>query len=125
MKLHILVIDDHAVIRDLLADILARQGHEVDRAENGMEGLTMAYRRQYDIIISDVDMPVMNGIEFYKRLIKTMPFMRQRILFITGNKDGATDAFLQEMGVRRLSKPFTTVDLLEAVQRIDILHVSD
>lgn len=125
MKKHILVIDDHAVIRDLLADILARQGHEVDRAGHGMEGLAMAYMRQYDIIISDIDMPVMNGIEFYKRLIKTMPFMRQRILFITGNKDGATDAFLQEMGARHLSKPFTTVDLLEAVQRIDILHVSD
>ncbi len=121
VKIQILAIDDNPDIRDLVAVILTKRGHEVDMAQDGMEGLKMAHTKQYDIIISDIDMPIMNGIEFYKRLIKTMPFMKQRVLFITGNKDREVDAFLQEMGVRRLAKPFTPVDLLEALHEIDTL----
>lgn len=121
MKIQILAIDDNPDIRDLVADILTMRGYEVDMAQGGMEGLRMAHTKQYDIIISDIDMPVMNGIEFYKRLIKTMPFMKQRVLFITGNNDREIDAFLQEMEVRRLAKPFTPADLLEALYEIGAL----
>jgi len=122
MRREVLIIDDLPDIRDLVAAILAMQGHGVDMAEDGMEGLNMAHAKKYDIIISDIDMPSMDGIEFYKRLIKTMPFMKQRVLFITGNKEREGDTFLQKMGARCLAKPFTPADLLEALHEIDALY---
>lgn len=115
LKGRILVIDDLPAIRDLVVDILTNQGYEVEIATNGMEGLKMTEEKAYDLIISDLNMPVMGGIEFYTRLLEEKPFMKQRVLFITGNKDRETDIFLKETGARYLIKPFKTVDLLKAV----------
>src|SRR3990172_4203149 len=72
-----------------------------------------------DSTISDINMPIMDGIKFYRKLIERMPSMRQRVLFITGNKDRETDMFLKEMGLRHLLKPFTTSGLLDALNEAD------
>jgi len=118
MGRRILVIDDEQIILELLVTILSEKGCEVDTARNGTEGLEMAYSREYDIIISDIDMPVMKGIEFYRKLIEKMPSMKQRILFMTGGKNRETDTFLKETGGRCLLKPFQVTDLLKAVNEI-------
>ncbi|HWV40324.1 adenylate/guanylate cyclase domain-containing protein [Pseudorhodoplanes sp.] len=59
----ILVIDDNASNRDLLARQLARDGHAVETAESGREGLAMAHERSFDLILLDVLMPEMSGFE--------------------------------------------------------------
>ena len=119
MRRRILVIDDDSTIRDILAAILIKQGYEIDIAKNGVEGLMLLYDKRYDLIISDINMPIMDGIKFYRKLIERMPSMRQRVLFITGNKDRETDMFLKEMGLRHLLKPFTTSGLLDALNEAD------
>ncbi|MEK6599582.1 MAG: response regulator [Deltaproteobacteria bacterium] len=118
MRRRILVIYNGRIILELLAAILSEEGYEVDAAGNGEGGLKMAYCKEYDIIISDIDMPVMDGIEFCRRLIEKTPSIKQRILLITGNKNREADTLLKETGVRYLLKPFKTIDLLKAVNEI-------
>lgn len=118
MRRRILIIDDEHIILELLEVILSREGYEVHTASNSEEGLEMAYSRKYDIIISDIDMPVMNGIELYRRLIEKMASMKQRIIFMTGDMNSETDIFLKETGVKCLLKPFKTIDLLKAANEI-------
>lgn len=118
MRRRILVIYDGHIILELLSAIFSKEGYEVDAAGNGDGGLKMAYGREYDIIISDIDMPVTNWIEFWMRLIEKRPSIKQKILFITGNKNKEVDAFLKETGVRYLLKPFKTIALLKAVGEI-------
>jgi len=115
MKGRILIIDDEPLVRDILTALLTGQGWEIDIAINGMEGLKMACERQYNVIISDINMPVMDGREFYRKLIEKIPSMKQRVLFITGNGDRETFMFLNKTGVKYLLKPFETMDILKAV----------
>jgi len=64
----LLVIDDERSIRNTLKEILADEGHEVDTAENGQQGLEMAQKTAYDLIYSDIKMPGMDGMEVLKAL---------------------------------------------------------
>lgn len=64
----LLVIDDERSIRNTLKEILADEGHEVDTAENGQQGLEMAQKTAYDLIYSDIKMPGMDGLELLVKL---------------------------------------------------------
>ena len=64
----LLIIDDERGIRNTLREILADEGHEVDVAENGKQGLEMAQAKAYDLIFSDIKMPEMDGLEFLVKL---------------------------------------------------------
>ena len=64
----LLIIDDERGIRNTLREILADEGHEVDVAENGKQGLEMARAKAYDLIFSDIKMPEMDGMEVLKAL---------------------------------------------------------
>ena len=64
----LLIIDDERSIRNTLREILADEGHEVDVAENGKQGLEMAQAKAYDLIFSDIKMPEMDGLEFLMKL---------------------------------------------------------
>ena len=66
----LLIIDDERGIRNTLREILADEGHEVDVAENGKQGLEMAQAKAYDLIFSDIKMPEMDGLEFLMKLKK-------------------------------------------------------
>ncbi|MCR5533016.1 MAG: sigma-54 dependent transcriptional regulator [Paludibacteraceae bacterium] len=64
----LLVIDDERGIRNTLREILADEGHEVEVAENGKQGLEMSQAKAYDLIFSDIKMPEMDGLEFLMKL---------------------------------------------------------
>jgi len=72
----ILVVDDSALIRGVLSDFLASQGHEVILAENGLEGVLAAYRRIPDLIVTDVEMPRLQGYQM-SRLLKSRREIRK------------------------------------------------
>lgn len=118
MKRYILVVDDDSATRELLIEMLTGHGYEVRTARNGIDGLKMFNIGKYDLIISDIDMPLMNGIEFYKELIKNAPFMRDRIIFITDNIEYETKRFIKEEGVKYISKPLTIVEFINTVNDI-------
>jgi PAS domain S-box-containing protein len=81
----ILVVDDEALILDLMVDVLGERGYRVDTAEDGREACRKLGERSYDLVLTDVRMPNMNGIELYSRILATQPEMVGRFLFMTGD----------------------------------------
>ncbi|MBI5748085.1 MAG: response regulator [Nitrospinae bacterium] len=115
MKRTILAIDDDTSILALIVNILTVYGYEVKTAANGLEGLKMIESAQYDLIISDINMPVMDGIEFYRELVNMTPSMKGRVIFVTGDMEPTTEKFIQETGARWFSKPLNIAEFLRAI----------
>jgi DNA-binding NtrC family response regulator len=64
----VLVVDDHAVARESMADILRSAGHQVDALPNAVEALKRLTSESYDVVVTDLQMPGLNGLEFTKKL---------------------------------------------------------
>ena len=78
----ILVVDDEAGIRSLLYDVLSSEGFEVTLAEDGEESLDRMKGRRFDLLITDIQMPGLDGIELLKRMKKAG--RRERVIVMTG-----------------------------------------
>ena len=63
---HILIVDDDAVIRDLITDVLSAQSHTCVPAESGDEALALIAKARFDLVILDRNMPLMSGIQVLK-----------------------------------------------------------
>ena len=114
----ILVVEDEPLIAALLTDMLAADGHEVDAVGTGSAALAQLARRQYDLIVSDLRMPVLDGPGLYRELESRHPEMVPRIVFVTGSAlDPANEEFLGRTRVPWLSKPFSISDLHKYTQR--------
>jgi len=113
----ILVVDDEESIQRLLTGVLEMDGHDVEVAANGREALDRVRREPFDLIISDIKMPVMGGHELYRELSAASSPLARRIIFITGDTVAPeTRAFLQGVENAVLSKPFRLRDVREAVR---------
>ncbi|HET6277775.1 MAG TPA: ATP-binding protein, partial [Candidatus Polarisedimenticolia bacterium] len=81
----ILVVDDEPLVVDLLISILEGIGHTVDTAQNGLEAYAKIRAQSYELIITDIRMPQMSGMDLYRRLLDRHPEMTSPVLFITGD----------------------------------------
>jgi CheY-like chemotaxis protein len=109
-------VDDEQAILD--AVVLSLPEYKVDRARNGAEALEKVSITTYDLILCDLHMPEMNGIDFYRQLQVTQPHLGDRVLFMTGDSiSGDTKAFLQETNTEQLHKPFTMQSLQATVKQ--------
>jgi two-component system NtrC family sensor kinase len=113
----VLVVEDEAALGAAVAESLQDAGFVVDRASDGLEALDRVRQQHFDLIICDLKMPRVGGMEFYRELESSKPEMTRRIMFVTGDVAG-TDAerFLEETGTRWLAKPFRLKDLLRAAR---------
>lgn len=113
----ILVIDDEPMILTTVVQILEREGHEVRVAENGEAALKLVADGLLDLIISDMYMPDMDGIELLTRLEEEHPGMP--LLAMSGGGFMAKEELLRDArmlgAVALLKKPFTTEELLDGV----------
>jgi CheY-like chemotaxis protein len=82
-----LVVDDEPVIRALYSEVLAAMGFKVDTAADGVEGLERLKAGPYNLIISDIKMPKMTGIEFLLKSNHVRPGAMDRFIFTTGLLD--------------------------------------
>jgi two-component system sensor histidine kinase and response regulator WspE len=89
-KKHVLVADDSITVRELQRQLLTGKGYEVDTAVDGMEGWNAVRLSHYDLVISDVDMPRMTGIDFVKN-IKADERLKQLPVIIVSYKDREED----------------------------------
>lgn len=113
----ILIVDDDAEILLLLSIVLAKEA-DPETAENGEEALLRTSRRYFDLIISDVNMPVMDGIEFYKEAAKADKSIRERFLFLTGLPTDENIAFFTKNQLKYMEKPRRLYDVRPAVHDI-------
>ncbi len=103
----ILVVEDELGIGNLCQRVLTREGYEVDIAANGKIAQDMIEEKQYDLLLLDIRMPVMNGKEFYQWLQEKHPQLAARVAFTTGSVTSEeTPAFLKQSGRPYLLKPF-------------------
>ena len=103
----ILIVDDEKSIRFALKDIIEFEGHEVSLAADGKEGLEMALANSYDVIFSDIKMPVMDGLEATRRIKAAHPELP--IIALTANAFDSDRQQAFEAGVDEfLSKPISS-----------------
>ena len=113
----ILVVEDESSLRELIANILLLDHHEVDTVRDGAEALYRIEQRAYDLIISDLQMPNLDGPGLYTALRKRFGEALPRVIFVTGHAEADKFVpFLAETGDPVLTKPFTVEDLRTLVQ---------
>jgi PAS domain S-box-containing protein len=111
----ILVVDDEPMVAEILIEILAEDGHRVEVAPNGTVALEKLEAQRFDLIISDVKMPILDGQGLYRALALHDPGLRQRFVFLTGDTLSAeTREFIEMTGAPTLDKPFDA----EVVRRV-------
>ena len=119
-----LLVDDEPVIRFALRRFFQRQGWTVDEAEDGRAALDRLLPAAddvppYDVIISDLRMPGLSGVELYDRLARDRPDVLRRIIFSSGDTVSAeAAAFLKRSVCPVLIKPFALADLRAIVAEV-------
>ncbi|MDP2137012.1 MAG: response regulator transcription factor [Candidatus Didemnitutus sp.] len=113
----ILLIDDDDLFRDMLASALEREGHVVNQATNGVQGLKMFRAEQADLVITDIVMPEKEGLDTIRDLRRDFP--AARIIAMSGGLANDSRLYLlmaEKFGARAvLAKPFPIEELYLAV----------
>src|SRR4051812_17932183 len=112
----ILVVDDEKVIRDMLADFLGMEGYVVRTAEDGTSALGELEKGHYDLVISDLKMPRMGGIQLLDAIGKTAPDALTVIMTGFGTVETAIDA-MKRGAYDYVLKPFKLDEVVHVVQR--------
>jgi len=117
VKARILVVDDEPTIVQVLKRVLTDEGYEVKATDKAKEALRMIKSGKYALILLDIKLPDMSGIELYQHLDKTDKSSTQRIIFITGDVMGTdTIDFLSRIGAACINKPFDIEQLRKEVK---------
>ncbi len=115
----ILVVDDESSITDLVYSILTEKGYEVTTAKDGKEGLKVFESVKPDLVITDIVMPDMEGIEFMRSLVKMRKGLP--VIVMSGNVLGTK--FLETARIfgaqATLRKPFAIQELLEVIAAVE------
>jgi len=100
----LLIVDDSEIVTTLFSAVLSREG-QIDCARNGREALEKLNDNFYAAIISDIEMPVMNGLSFYKAALEKFPNIKDRFIFITGTDNQDDIRYLIENKIQHILKP--------------------
>lgn len=110
----ILVVDDESGIRGLLSDVLSSEGFEVIEAKDGQESLEQMEKNDFDLVITDIHMPRLDGISMLKRMEKAG--RKEKVIIMTSNP---SDKTMLSRGiscvVTQLHKPFRIDNFLDVV----------
>ena len=119
MQQTILIVDDSGIIRRMVGLILRNSGYQILQAADGQEGFEVARTHKPDLVIMDIEMPVMNGIESTRR-IKTDPETKQiPVLMLTALGREEDIRHSMEAGCSGfLNKPIGETELVSAIQAI-------
>jgi len=112
-----LVVDDSPVLRGLLCDVLTRD-NEVLAACDGQEALALLQRSYFDVVISDIEMPVMDGYELFRRGREMDASLPERFIFCSGVAEEEVEAFCRDSGTRYVLKPINLSQLWQTVQEM-------
>jgi two-component system NtrC family sensor kinase len=115
----VLVVDDESIIAQLIADVLGGEGYHVDTAPHGVAALERLERRTYDVVLSDLRMPELDGLGLFREIEQRYPDLLHRFVFITGTSEHADyQGFIDDVKVPVLTKPFDMADLVRVVQEL-------
>jgi two-component system chemotaxis response regulator CheY len=116
MARSILLVDDSASFRQVVALALTRSGYETTQAVDGKDGLTKVQAKRYDLIVSDINMPNMNGLDFLKALKLHPNGKFTPVVMLTTETAPAKMAEAKASGAKAwISKPFEPPQLLNLI----------
>jgi signal transduction histidine kinase/DNA-binding response OmpR family regulator len=114
----ILIIDDEPSITHGLGALLRRDGYDVEMAADGYRALAKLQERSYDLLLSDLRMPELDGPGLYRTLERQYPHLLQRVIFLTGDTlNPETRLFLEQSGAPCLTKPCTVAEIRRVIQQ--------
>jgi len=123
----ILAVDDDSVLRRMYSDILTESGYSVETASNGLDAFNKLISCAFDLVVTDINMPLLDGIGLYLAAIRRHPYLRNRFLFITGNPEAEAEAIsvISEFKSACISKPFKLDDLMGHVSSITAVPLEE
>lgn len=115
----VLIVDDSKTIRDMVSFTLKKEGFDTVEAGDGQDALSKIGAARFDLVISDVNMPRMDGLSLTKQLRQQPAFRSTPILILTTEADAAKKAAGKEAGATGwILKPFDPEKLLSVVGRV-------
>jgi two-component system chemotaxis response regulator CheY len=121
MSYSILVVDDSATMRKLIIRYLKLSGFPIQtiyEASQGQEGLDILKQHPLDLVLVDINMPVMDGLEMVQQLRRNPETQKLPVLYISSESSATRIESLLEQGAGVVHKPFTPEELLENIQLI-------
>jgi len=117
-KIKVLLLEDNKINQLLAVEMMAMLGiHLVDVVENGYEGLQKAMATQYDLIVTDIRMPIMDGIEFTQEIRKKNQYKTVPIIALTANVQEEQVKVYYSVGMNNcLMKPVNITDLQKVLE---------
>lgn len=119
MPKSVLTVDDSKTIRDMVAFTLSQAGYTVAEASDGNAGMALVNRQKFDCIITDLNMPGMDGLSFTKAVRGSATNRATPVLLLTTEADPAKKTAGREAGATGwLVKPFNPQKLVETVKKV-------
>ncbi len=115
----VLVVDDEPDVAEMLSDILSADGHKIEVANSGSAALRLLSQDDFDVILSDMRMPDVDGPGLYTRIRNAYPHLVDRMVFMTGDAlSPSIRAFLDRVGLPCLEKPFDSEEVRRHVWQV-------
>lgn len=118
-QLNVLVVEDNAESRSLVSEMLAMLGHKVLAVETGEAALAILPNHQFDILLADINLPGMSGVELAQAAVEIMPPLK--VIFASGFGFLVVDNDRINFDFLLLSKPYSLMQLKDAMARIGAL----
>ncbi len=116
-----LVVDDEVDVGELHAEMLKREGFEVEFVSSGEDAINKLKSSKYDVFLSDLNMPGVDGRKIYETLSSAFPHMLSRTAFVTGDTMGQSSLkLLEESGLPYLEKPVSPSELRELIAKLSV-----
>lgn len=109
----ILVVDDDEALRDVCVEILSASGYTVETASGGLEALEKISGGDWDLVLTDFDMPDMDGITLFESSIQDRPGMKNRFIFMTGAYESMDN--IKSLPMTCIKKPFRVKDFIAQI----------
>lgn len=113
---NVLIVDDEVALLDLLKAVLSNE-FTVETAEDGLTAIKMIEKSYYNAVISDVDMPVMDGTQLFKEILKSHPKQAEVFAFATGNITNERLFYAKDNDIVLFEKPYTFDQIREFIHR--------
>jgi CheY-like chemotaxis protein len=112
-----LVVDDHEPLRELVFSLLSRRG-AVEAVTGGGDGLEKVREHFYNGIVSDIEMPGMDGFEFYQQAVECDPKLKKHFLFYSADITPEREAYMKKNKLHFLRKPFALGEFMDTIDQL-------
>lgn len=115
----ILTVDDSKTIRMIIKKMFSPYHCDLFEADNGLKGLAIAVEKNPDLIILDIDMPGLNGLEVLMKLRNNDKYMKTPVFMLTAKSKATNVRMAMDLGVSAfIAKPFKKAELLDRIQKV-------